>query len=825
MDKEEVLMAALAGLLHDVGKFAQRAGEKPGSDFSKEDAGSHGAHALLSQQFIADYVPVHLRKGLSGVLYHHRSDLHEKELKIIRKADHLAAGERRTGSDEQANPKDARLISILSNVSIAEKPSARWIHTLARLDVSEKSIYPTQTEGGDYAALWKEMTEEINAWKQKQGQDWETQSGEDYFVTLLAVLQKYLWCIPSATPWQENEKDKPRRAWPDVSLYDHCRLTSAIAACLAYEAGLPDEKAEAPVALLVRGDFSGIQNFIYRISRPDSETKHIAKRLRGRSFYVQLLTEVIVDWFLREIGLPPVCAVFVGGGRFDMLVPLSAKKRLSELQQRLETWLLQEFQGEIGVLLAVEKAAPEDFSDTRKLSERLNQQLDGLKRKKWQNHLAQENFFEPTGEQWHVCKVCQLTPLGESGVCAQCAQQENIGTHLPHARYLAFCFQGQVEWDKEKIIQFPRSPFDMQVAIICHDDDLRKILASKCRVVLYSVNETKNFIQAGVASSFRFLANTAPKALENLRVSDEQTLSKGEVLHFEAIAALSKGVNRLGILKADVDRLGLVMSEGLVDEDTKAKDQLLRPTLSRVASLSRMLDVFFAGVLNRICRDVFEDWQQQERQKEKDKRNPYADKTDGLFYVMYSGGDDLFIVGPWDQILVLALRIQQEFRAFSAQNPNITLSAGYVQVKPRYPVQKFAELVDEVEKLAKKDRNHFAAFGEAMFWTEADIQDKGQDQASFEWLLGQANAWTESIESKDLPSGLIYDLGGLFRQHHMKDGKLRPTWTPQLYYTLARRLKPDMREKYQENIFKVIASRKTLVPISITSLSIRERSE
>ena len=822
---EKVLMAALAGLLHDVGKFAQRAGESPRAGFSKDDTGSHGYHALHSQQFIADYVPTHLRKGLSGVLYHHRQDLREKDIDIVRQADHLAAGEHRTGSDQHASPKDARLIPILTNVTLAEKSHAGWAHTLTKLDVSEKSIYPTQAESGDYAALWKEMTGEINAWKQKQGQGWETQNGEDYFITLLAVLQKYLWCIPSATPWQESEKDKSRRAWPDVSLYDHCRLTSAIAACLVYEESLPDEKAEAPVALLVRGDFSGIQNFIYRISRPDADTKHIAKRLRGRSFYVQLLSEVIVDWFLRELGLPPVCAVFVGGGRFDVLAPLSAEKQLRELQQRLETWLLQEFQGEIGVLLAVEKAASSDFSDTRKISERLNQQLDGLKRKKWQNHLAKENFFEPAGEQWHVCKVCQLTPLNESDVCAQCLQQEDIGTHLPHARYLAFCSQGEADWDREKVIQFPRNPFGMQVAIICRDDDLGKILASKCRVALYSINETTGFIQPGVASSFRFLANTAPKALEKLHFPDEQAVDKGEVLHFEAIAGLSKGAKRLGILKADVDRLGLVMSEGLVEEDTKAKDQLLRPTLSRVASLSRTLDMFFAGVLNRICRDVFNDWQQQERQKEKDKQNPYVNKTDGLFYVMYSGGDDLFIVGPWDQVLMLALRIQQEFRAFSGQNPNLTLSAGYVQVKPRYPVQKFANLVDDAEKLAKKERNQFAAFGTAMFWAEADAKKAGQHEASFEWLLEQANTWTESIEKKDLPSGLIYDLGGLFRQHRMKDGKLCPTWTPQLYYTLARRLKPEMREKHQENIFKIITSRKTLVPVSITSLSIRERSE
>jgi CRISPR-associated protein Csm1 len=249
------------------------------------------------------------------------------------------------------------------------------------------------------------------------------------------------------------------------------------------------------------------------------------------------------------------------------------------------------------------------------------------------------------------------------------------------------------------------------------------------------------------------------------------------------------------------------MSEGLVgSESAQPFAQALRPTLSRVASLSRMLDVFFAGILNQVCQEVSDEWKQS-------TKNRYSDKIDGIFYVMYSGGDDLFIVGPWDQTLLLAQRIHLKFHLFAAQNPGMTLSAGFVQVKPRYPVQKFAGLAEEAEKLAKKERNQLAVFGEALSWPD------------FDWLQNEAERWVKSIEAKDLPSGLIYDLGGLFRQHRDRNGNLRPTWTPQLYYTLARRLKPELRREFEQDIFKVIASGKTLVPVSIASLSIRERSE
>ncbi len=41
--------------------------------------------------------------------------------------------------------------------------------------------------------------------------------------------------------------------------------------------------------------YLGFKTFIYRVSRPEATTEHIAKRLRGRSFYLQLQTELIVD--------------------------------------------------------------------------------------------------------------------------------------------------------------------------------------------------------------------------------------------------------------------------------------------------------------------------------------------------------------------------------------------------------------------------------------------------------------------------------------------------------------------------------------------------
>ena len=60
---EKVLMAALAGLLHDIGKFAQRAGEQVTAEWSdgktKSDFGYQ--HALHTWHFVEKYLPESLK--------------------------------------------------------------------------------------------------------------------------------------------------------------------------------------------------------------------------------------------------------------------------------------------------------------------------------------------------------------------------------------------------------------------------------------------------------------------------------------------------------------------------------------------------------------------------------------------------------------------------------------------------------------------------------------------------------------------------------------------------------------------------------------------
>ncbi|MGC8789743.1 MAG: hypothetical protein ACP5QM_07510, partial [Caldisericum sp.] len=54
----------------------------------------------------------------------------------------------------------------------------------------------------------------------------ETVETKISIATLLSTLEKYFWAVPSATYWEGNKN------YPDISLFDHSKITSAISVSL-----------------------------------------------------------------------------------------------------------------------------------------------------------------------------------------------------------------------------------------------------------------------------------------------------------------------------------------------------------------------------------------------------------------------------------------------------------------------------------------------------------------------------------------------------------------------------------------------------------------
>lgn len=129
-------------------------------------------------------------------------------------------------------------------------------------------------------------------------------------------------------------------------------------------------------------------------------------------------------------------------------------------------------------------------------------------------------------------------------------------------------------------------------------------------------------------------------------------------------------LNRLGVLRMDVDNLGLIFQGGL---DPR------RATLSHYAALSRAFDIFFSGYINTL----------------------WGELAPAQTFILYSGGDDLFIVGRWDKTIEMAEQIQADFKRYGCHNPAFSISGGIAIVPPKFPLMKAAALSADEESRAK----------------------------------------------------------------------------------------------------------------------------
>lgn len=154
----------------------------------------------------------------------------------------------------------------------------------------------------------------------------------------------------------------------------------------------------------------------------------------------------------------------------------------------------------------------------------------------------------------------------------------------------------------------------------------------------------------------------------------------------------------------DVDDLGKLFQEGLGKKNA---------SISRVASVSFLLRLFFEGWLNEICAEF----------------NPSSQGKEGddTLYAIYAGGDDLFIAGAWSAIPEVARRIHLDFSAFTCHNPKVHISAGIAVEDPHAPLYQLAqESYESLEGHAKRwrenghEKNAIHFLGRTMAWNELE---------------------------------------------------------------------------------------------------------
>ena len=178
------------------------------------------------------------------------------------------------------------------------------------------------------------------------------------------------------------------------------------------------------------------------------------------------------------------------------------------------------------------------------------------------------------------------------------------------------------------------------------------------------------------------------------------------------------GKSLLGTFKADVDNLGFIFSIGLGK----------RVSISRFASMSRMINHFFA---NHLVQQI---------------------KTKKLdIYLVFAGGDDLFLLGPWTQVIEFAEQIGEEFQKYVGHNSDITLSAGISVVKPLLPMHT---VVAEAEKLLEESKDRKDKAG-TVIKNAVTLFDVTTGWSKFSTLLSQGDEYFDLLEEGKVSTGLI----------------------------------------------------------------------
>ncbi len=738
MDHQELAFLVLGALLHDIGKFAQRAGAPKSREMEGEycpTSNGHPTHThvLYTDHFIEKVLPLpkefddgRTRSRLARLAsVHHKpgsDNLLEQALSV---ADCLSAGtDRKSGEESEGDYKTARLVSIFEQLSLrGPRPLEDLQKGLCyKLSPLSEDPFPVPSEIArktDYAELFERFCSRLSDLPLDMGL-------AHYISSLISLLEEYTWCIPSST----------YKSLADISLFDHAITTAAIAQALAVyhadQGDVPLQGADTKAKfMLVGGDLSGIQRYIFELDK--SHGSGVAKLFRARSFFLQALTRSVVTELLQRLDLFSVARIMDAGGRFILLLPASEKvsSLLPKFELEVQRYFFERFRGELCLNLCWSTLLKEGDFRLDRFQRHLDTFKDALESRKLRKFdrllasgLSPVIDLDYSAYKDGDCPVCHIRPVDreasarnrgshsvEADLCWECIEQiEHIGKLLPHCQFLVFD-----RTDSDGVQLFG--------GISLHLKERTDRSFNRQAIEIVSIHQRGRFAYQPIAThlptiSERDLADW--RAWGELKTDDDgcvwmadEWIAEGETKTFNLLARSARekghdgkpiGRSFLGAFKADVDNLGMLFSIGLQD----------RLSISRFASLSRMLNHFFSDDLVRWIK---------------------ADYPD--LYVVFAGGDDLFLIGPWRQTVEFSKALNDRFKRFVAGRPEITLSAGISVTKPALPVHSIADQVEAQLKQAKKHHgknavnlfsttagwDNFARLLEKGDWLHALIQD------------------------------------------------------------------------------------------------------
>ncbi|NQU02985.1 MAG: type III-A CRISPR-associated protein Cas10/Csm1 [Syntrophaceae bacterium] len=789
---ETVLKVAIAGFMHDIGKFADKDTFNISEQFLMDNVDLYQPHykeiythrhAVYTAAFI-DHIEKLLPRefnranwGLDDAFINLAAGHHKPGTPlqwIIAMADRIGSGWDRNSFEKKYNQavawkdyKKTRLLPIFENLMRDDGESNEYSYCYPLKEISPKNIFPDlqkdirPNDNESAIAEYKRHFEQfIYALEHLLHKNENLELWFEHFGSLMMVFTS---AIPAA---------RAGTVIPDVSLYDHSKITAALAVALyLYHRDRDDMTVDSikdydvKKFLLISGDFYGIQNFIF--SESGEAGKNRAKILRGRSFAVSLFSELAADMLCRSIGIPSSSILLNAAGKFTLIAPntKAAQEAVMEVETRVNGWLMEISFGENAIGMTTLEASPEDFVQRKfcKLWDALNENTD---RKKYQKVNLDKyggavttylNSFN-NDLQHPLCPFCGKRPScseleysdlsGDAqSICEICYDHIFLGKNLVNPRST----KKNSNTDEKRIAvaisdadikgkKLLKPVFD-EYQVFFPDGKMNEMARSGQLLKYWDVSINPEGIVAkdvtvkfinGYVPVYRkedfsddriFAGKKSEKKKEDL--VDQMSADIVKTFGHIANKALNPkenggycGIEALSILKADIDQLGILMSCGLKPQQF---------TLSRLAAMSRQLDFFFTVYL------------------------PHLLKTDSRFhdvYTVFAGGDDLFLIGPWNRIIDLVGEIRKSFADYVCKNSEIHFSAGISLHKPHTPLDKLADAAEAALERSKSadGKNSITLFSETASWDE------------FEQLQGVQETIQQWYENGLINNAMIYRL-------------------------------------------------------------------
>lgn len=701
---------AIAGLLHDIGKLVDRAKyakEAPGvNDYlnrcqqrknKKGNTYYAYGHAKWAEwfirKFIMDRVPENKQDtwDLIATLAasHHRTESItdpniRKVAELIQYGDRLQASTDREQAVWGWAYLRRPLYSPLNVIHFgSQTENISWQLPLQSIDYKQYQSMNLENESLDYKKpkyrnvydnFVKDLEFIIDEYKNDKLNLRQMTDALD------SIIEKHCWAIPANTI----------EANPMTSLHMHSKVTAAFAACLWMlhtkypEVTVGELSVKKDGLLLLGGDICGIQDYLYDFNPEHS--KGVAKSLRARSIKVKMMSDLAIRTILKQLDLPNQCILMDAGGKFLVLLPNTEKviEVLTECKEKIEHDFFKEYQGQLAFNLNWEtKITVEDLQqhNFHLTLQRFISNLSKTKLHKFESVLHDKegwnynNFIiQSTLRVGEICEYCHH----EAGISKddaiigdRCKNDLSVGRELPKNSKFSIRY-GKDSKNNNAVIGLK----NLEVAI--HTEPSLVSLSPE-----YDYFQIKGSDQIHIPT--RPIATFVPHG-------------KGkEVMEFLDIAskAVTDGLGTplLAVLKGDVDNLGKAFIQGLISyEDNKqaSKDNKQTPEVKKQASLnitkylysSWLIDRFFSQYLPALIEQEFPN-----------------------LYLVYAGGDDFCLVGPWNEVIDFSYRLQEDFIKFHQNDSNLHFSAAITLMSGNSPIKNAIQLCDRELQIVKTPPN------------------------------------------------------------------------------------------------------------------------